>query len=183
MENLDKVKNVRRAAKGTLTRAINACKELISSNRPVNEVTEVFQGLKGAYKALEGKHDEFTMLLDDKDFDETEEWMQACSREYTTCSIMFNDYVNANVSKNEEHNVLEQSEVNNEEINEDGENNENQCQSEEPDTAEEELNISNVSESNKSSSPFSLKHEKPKLPKFDGDVRQYLSSSQIFSML
>ena len=173
MENLDKVKNVRRAAKGTLTRAINACKELISSNRPVNEVTEVFQGLKGAYKALEGKHDEFTMLLDDKDFDEAEEWMQACSREYTSCSIMFNDYVNANVSKNEEHNVLEQSEVNNEEMNEDGENNVNQGQSEEPDTAEEELNISNVSESNKSSSPFSLKHEKPKLPKFDGDVRQY----------
>ena len=32
---------------------------------------------------------------------------------------------------------------------------------------------SNVSESKKSTSPFSLKHEKPKLPKFDGDVRQY----------
>ncbi len=60
----------------------------------MNEVTKVFQYLKGAYKALEVKHDKFTMLLDDKDFDETEEWMQACSREYTSCSIMFNDYVN-----------------------------------------------------------------------------------------
>jgi hypothetical protein len=33
--------------------------------------------------------------------------------------------------------------------------------------------LSSVTKNVKLSSPFALKHEKPKLPKFDGDVRQY----------
>lgn len=39
--DVSKVKNVRRAAKGALTRAITNGKELIDAERPVIEVTEV----------------------------------------------------------------------------------------------------------------------------------------------
>ena len=153
---MDKAKNVRRAVKGTLTRAINACKELIGSGRPINEVAKVFQSLKSAYKALEDKHDEFTMLLEDKDFDEAEEWMRACSYEYTSCCVMFNDYANANVAKNEEDDVHE---VNSVKGNEDGENHQNPGSNEE---AESDVipveQPSNISGGEKVSSPFSLKH-------------------------
>ena len=45
----DKVKNVRRAAKSTLTRAFTACKELIDAQRPVVEVKEAFDVVKNAY--------------------------------------------------------------------------------------------------------------------------------------
>ena len=110
MEDVDKAINVRRAAKRTYTRSINGLKELMSQSRPVNEVTDVFQSLKNAYKALEVKHDEFTMLLDDKDFDEAEEWMQNCNSQYIHYSVLFNDYVNAN-TKNNEGNMMEQPKV------------------------------------------------------------------------
>lgn len=175
---MDKAKNVRRAAKGTLTRAINAIKELIDSNRPVNKVIELFQSFKSVYQALEAKHDEYTMLLDDKDFDKAEKWMQVCSREYASCSMMFNDYVKVSVAKNYENNVLEEDEVVDEENNENSEIEENENhghQSPEEESVEsmEKVGVSNTTESKTTSSPFFLKHEKPKLPKFDGDVRQY----------
>ena len=52
---MDKAKNVRRAAKGTLSRAINIGKELIDAERPVCEVMEAINGVKEAYKSLEVK--------------------------------------------------------------------------------------------------------------------------------
>ena len=74
---MDKAKNVRRAAKGTLSRAINVGKELIDAERPVCEVMEAINGVKEAYKSLEVKHEDFTMLLNDTEYNEAEEWMQA----------------------------------------------------------------------------------------------------------
>jgi predicted lipid-binding transport protein (Tim44 family) len=105
----DKVKNVRRAAKGTLTRAFSAYKELIDAQRPVVEVKEAFDVVKNAYNSLEVKHEEFTVLLDDTQYDEAEQWMQACNSEYMTFSMMYNDYLNANVTENEKDDVINQA--------------------------------------------------------------------------
>jgi hypothetical protein len=58
----DKVKNVRRAAKGTLARALTAFKELIGAQRPVVEVKEAFDVVKNEYNSLEVKHEEFTVV-------------------------------------------------------------------------------------------------------------------------
>ncbi|CAB3985756.1 Hypothetical predicted protein, partial [Paramuricea clavata] len=174
----DKVKNIRRAAKGTLTRAFIACKNLIDAPRPVVEVKEAFDVVKNAYNGLEVKHEEFTMVLDDAQYDEAEEWMQACNSEYMKFSMMYNDYLNANVAEKENDDVVNQAineDGNN--ANVDGENDENNSVNDDQESldmhepAEDEL--SSVTKNVKLSSPFAMKHEKPKLPKFDGDVRQY----------
>jgi hypothetical protein len=173
----DKVKNVRRAAKGTLTRAFTACKELIDAQRPVVEVKEAFDVVKNAYNSLEVKHEEFTVLLDDTQYDEAEQWMQACNSEYMKFSMMYNDYLNANVTENEKDDVVNQANEDENNANVDGENDENNGVNDDQESldmhepADDEL--SSVTKNVKLSSPFALKHEKPKLPKFDGDVRQY----------
>ena len=43
---MEKAKHVRRAAKGTLTRTLNAGNMLLEAKRPMQEVREVFEGLK-----------------------------------------------------------------------------------------------------------------------------------------
>ena len=58
----DKVKKVRRAAKGTLAMALAACKELIGAQPPVVEVKEAFDVVKNAHNSLEVKHEEFTVV-------------------------------------------------------------------------------------------------------------------------
>lgn len=76
--------------------------------------------------------------------------------------------VNTDVSKNEEDNALSQ------ESDVDGENNEIQSQnnsSEITDIPQDEA--TKVSDGSKSTTPFVLKHEKPKLPTFNGDACQY----------
>ena len=93
--------NVRPAAKGTLSRAINVGKELINAERPVCEVMEAVNGVKEAYKSLEVKHEDFTMLLNDTEYNEAKEWMQACNCEYMIFCMLSNENVNANVAKND----------------------------------------------------------------------------------
>jgi hypothetical protein len=41
------------------------------------------------------------VLLDDTQYDEAEQWMQACNSEYMKFSMMYNDFLNANVTENE----------------------------------------------------------------------------------
>ena len=92
-------------------------------------------------------------------------------------SMMYNDYLNANVTENEKDDVLNPANEDENNVNVDGENDENNVVNDDQESidmhepAEDEL--SSVTKNVKLSSPFALKHEKPKLPKFDGDVRQY----------
>ena len=189
---MDKAKNVRRAAKGTLSRAINVGKELIEAKRPVDEVMEAFNAVKEGYKSLKVTHEDFPMTLNDTEYNEAEEWMQACNREYMTFSMSSNDYdyVNANIAKNDDAVLINQNNGNtdgvNEEVNVDNENEENQ--SENDDSVSIDIphdDTASVVSRTKSTKLFSLKHEKPKLHKFDGDVRQYFifKSDFHFSML
>jgi hypothetical protein len=65
------------------------------------------------------------VLLDDSQYDEAEQWMQACNSEYMKFSMMYNDYLNANVTENEKHDVLNQANEDENNVNVDGENDEN----------------------------------------------------------
>ena len=176
---MDKAKNVQRAAKGTLSRAINVGKELIDAKRTVGEVMEAyFNAVKEAYKSLEVKHEAFTMSLNDTEYNEAEEWMQACNREYMTFSMFSNHYVNANIAKNDDTVSINQNNGKidgvNMEVDVDNENEENHSKNNDPgpiDIPHEDT--ASAVNSTKSTKLFSLKHEKPKLPKFDGVVRQY----------
>ena len=46
-EQLEKAKNIRRAAKGKLTRVIRTAKVLLGVERPVQEIEDAFKGNKG----------------------------------------------------------------------------------------------------------------------------------------
>ena len=68
------------------------------------------------------KHEEFTILLDDEEFEEAEKWMQDCTSEYVAFTMRYHDYnkkINGDKSKqNVSDSVVgESSEENNEDSN------------------------------------------------------------------
>ena len=175
----DKAKNVRRGAKAALTRTINTAKELIGASRSKDEVKQAFVEIKKAYENLLVKHEEFTVSLDDEVFEEAEHWLQTCTSEYIAFSMICHDYtkeINEVLSNNASNSIG----------NELSASNSNSNVTEESDEHIEESNVSNdqnelntvqspeiVQPSPSTFKPFTVKHEKAKLPMFTGDVRQY----------
>ena len=130
------------------------------------------------------KHEEFTILLDDEEFEEAEKWMQDCTSEYVAFTMRYHDYIkkiNGDKSKqNVSDSVVgESSEENNEDSNgSQGSNNliEQSTVSNEnnhPSTMQNPETIQHSPCTPSSAKPFTVKHEKAKLPVFTGDVRQY----------
>jgi hypothetical protein len=72
-----KAKNARRGAKAALTRAMNVTNELIEASGSKSEVKQAFEELRRADEGLGMKHEEFTMLLDDEEFEEAEKWCKS----------------------------------------------------------------------------------------------------------
>jgi len=170
----DKAKNVRRGAKGSLTRTMNATKVLIEARRSKGEVNEAFEEVKKAHKVLLTKHEEYAVLLDDEEFNDAEMWMQLCTSEYVACSIQCYDYVNEKDDDNETENVIEV--VNNESSapSDDG-NTSNAAEGnielpEQPTSNSNESNPTQAPEQTtstpSSAKPFAVKHEKAKHPIF-----------------
>ena len=81
---MEKAKNVRRVAKGILTRTLNAGKMLIQAKRPSQEIREALEELKAAYTDLVSKHEAFMMSLNDEEYAGAETWMDDCISEYMT---------------------------------------------------------------------------------------------------
>ena len=68
------------------------------AERPIQEALEE---TKDAYKALVAKHDDYTMFLNDEEYDDAEVWLNECSSEYTELCIAVNDYVNKEIKNNQ----------------------------------------------------------------------------------
>ena len=98
-ERLEKAKNVRRAARGKLTRVIRTAKALLGAERPVQEIEDVLKEIKDSYAALIVKHEEYAIFLNDEEYDEAETWLNECSSEYTQLSIVINDYIKLKTSQ------------------------------------------------------------------------------------
>jgi hypothetical protein len=60
-ERLEKAKNVRRAAKGKLTRIIRTANVLLGAGRPVQEIEDILKEIKDSYAALIVKHEEYAI--------------------------------------------------------------------------------------------------------------------------
>ena len=90
---MEKAKNVRRAAKGSLTRAMGTVDVLIEAQRPIEEVLDALKSLTTCFESLMDKHEQYTILLDDEEFEEAEAWMDDCNREYNGCNMKANDYI------------------------------------------------------------------------------------------
>ena len=164
MEN-EKAKNVRRAAKGNLTRMLNAGNQLLETKRQLQEVRDAFQKVKAAHTDLVAKHEAYTMFLNDEEYTEAETWMDDCTRNYIEFSMLVNDYTN---------DTDDPSPQIQDEENEDEENGvEVEVQNVISGEHENEGNAS-AKTAEASAKPVVLKHDKPKLPTFYGDVRKYL---------
>ena len=99
------------------------------------------------------------MYLNDEEYAEAETWMDDCISEYMTFLMLANDYTD-DASEHEEHEVTVNDENNEAYSLADVDGHENE------DNHSAELAVA-------SAKPFILKHEKPKLPSFHGDVRKY----------
>ena len=157
---MEKAKHVRRAAKGTLTRTLNAGNMLLEAKRPMQEVREAFEEVKAAHTDLVAKHEAYTMFLNDDDYTDAEAWMNECTRDFISFSMLVNDYTDDTTEQEED-----VSEEENEEENEGAQHL----------VGGKHVNEENTStkSAEASAKPIVLKHEKPKLPTFYGDVRKY----------
>ena len=66
---------------------------LISAKHPSAEVLKGLQEVKTAHHDLAKKHEEYTMYLNDEDYEEAEEWMANCTDQYTRFAIEVNNYI------------------------------------------------------------------------------------------
>ena len=112
------------------------------------------------------------MFLNNEEYTEAETWMDDCMRNYIEFSMLVNDYTH----DTDDPSPQLQDEENEDEKSE-GEENEDEVNEVEVQNAvsEEHENEGNKSAkmSEASAKPVVLKHEKPKLPTFYGDVRKY----------
>lgn len=125
---MEKARNVRRAAKGSLTRAIGSVNEFIEAGRPWEEIQQSLANVVKAFTSLEEIHEEYTLLLNDEEFLEAEKWMDACVREYNQINITSNDYIKYQKEKEHTKDNVEVNVINDDEndgLNEGGDDNVN----------------------------------------------------------
>ncbi|CAB4027977.1 Hypothetical predicted protein [Paramuricea clavata] len=155
-EQLEKAKNIRRAAKGKITRVIRTAKEI-----------------KDSYAALIVKYEEYAIFLNDEEIDEAETCLNECSNEYTQLSIVINDYIKLKTSqtKVKEEVSAASIEINNQPSTQPSSDNVFSSESQSTATGNTgEIDVPPITMPSKS---LYVKHEKPILPTFYGDVRKY----------
>ena len=74
------------------TRWGNALKSLIDSSRPGTEVQEAYKQFELAYYELQTKHDAYAETLEDSEFEESEQWMNECQSSFLELQILNKDY-------------------------------------------------------------------------------------------
>ena len=134
----------RRGAKAKMSRSGNEIKLLIEQQRPGTEVQESFSKYERAYKGVQDAHDSYSETIEDDDvFTEEEKWMEECQKTFISLKLITIDY---QAERKEDHETLE---------------------------AEEQQKKSKSDKVEPRESRCSFQMEKPKLPKFTGDVRDY----------
>ena len=159
---MKKAKNVRRAVKSAFVRALNAGQMLLDSIYPLPEFRDAFEELKAAYADLIAKHGEYTMFLEDEESPAAESWMEECTLKYVNFSMRVNDYCNK-PCEDKEKNAASVVDADETEVH----------RVQEAVVTENEDAQSNTAIQNASVKPLLMKHEKPKMPAFHGDVRKY----------
>ena len=177
-EAFEKAKNMRRPVKGSLTRNLNAVHTLINAKRPPREVLKTFDDAKNAHSDLMKKHEVFALFLSDDDYEAAEIWMEECAERYTRSVIEVNEYVES-VEREEEEKQQAPG------VESFGVINPNGAGSSSDNTNHSIVSVQDggngIHEENAPGSPMNvttikpsiMKHEKPKLPYFHGDVRKY----------
>ena len=201
-EEFSKAKIGRRTAKAALTRIGKTVEHEINHKRPQNEVRNSLLKLNNAFDSFVLKHEALTSLItDDDEFDKEEKWLAECQEYFLRIDLGVKTYiesVNVEISATE----LQQPEgmigMQDESTPEDVDSSTQNTGLETPEeittatngsvTDDTQSNVSNLqtgainnlekaninagATKNEQSCGFQI--EKPKLPKFSGDVREYV---------
>ena len=158
-DDIKALKLKRRGAKARLTRYSNAWQILIDEGRCKEEVLDSFAKVQQAYSDVQEAHENYTINLeDDQEFEQEEEWMEDCQKNFIKLKINMLDYAPSKeaakqtVTSEDQHDF--QAIYMDQDIAED--------------SPAEPSPLSSVRKE-----PSSFKIERPKLPKFTGDVREY----------
>eukprot|EP00057_Strongylocentrotus_purpuratus_P016422 XP_011670896.1 PREDICTED: uncharacterized protein LOC105441474 [Strongylocentrotus purpuratus] len=138
----------RRGTKAKFTRLGNVLDFLIEEKRPVEEVKEAFKQANQAYVDLQSKHEAYTEKIEnDEEFNKEELWLDECQNYFCKLQIREKDYISQMSSSQEPQQPTERDE-------------------------ESSQRTFVQAASNRPQAPrFNM--ERPKLPTFQGDIREY----------
>ncbi|CAB3987123.1 Hypothetical predicted protein, partial [Paramuricea clavata] len=190
---LSEAKLRRRTAKAALTRISKTLRIKLQNDRPPGEITEALQKVKQAYNDLVVKHEEYAQNIEnDEEFETEEKWLEESQDAYLQLECTTNDYI---INKNMQQTLggsVEQPEASSGNNGSEAQTNTEQSETvgETSATEQQAVNVNNqeeTSENNAQSSnnvqenvqqsattPCGFKMERPKMPRFAGDVRDYV---------
>ena len=189
LKELKGAKKKRRCVKSSVTRAGNGLDYLLQNNRPKPEVEESLANLEALYKKLIEKHEEYIELVDsDEELKAEEVWIDDFQQRFMQWRIKTKDYLMVKSQGQSVENAIENDatpEVTMEHneivvtVNDGGEQGDeaNPGSGQSPsqqDQGQETVSLNENNDSDLHVQPIrSFKMEKPKLPRFSGDVREY----------
>ena len=172
-------KNKRRNAKAAVTRLGKTLVQLIEGSRSVNEVRESLLKVQEADLIL--KHEEYTQHIDDDDeFETEEEWMEECRQNTLRLELGAKDYLRA-VDNQHETSTTTASEGAESSVGElspgvlNGVNVTGQADTGQAEVSGQANESSAADQANGNNAACGFRMEKPKMPKFSGDVREYIT--------
>ena len=189
---IKRAKIKRRNCKGMLTRQGNVVGHKVYGNRPVEDVKRELEKYELAFADLLTKHEELTMLIeDDEEFEHEEAWMRDCQEIYLGVSINAEDYLKecsvstAGISVTNQDEICSPNAANQKENSAISSSIHQEHAAKSQNSVIDLQSADNVtmqtSDTTKHNAPtdngnipqLAFRMEKPKMPKFSGDVREF----------
>ena len=185
-EALKEAKVTRRNGKAALTRAGKSLRHTIKSKRPGTEVRESLAKVQEAYEKLTQKHEELTKLTeDDEEFEKEEMWFEECQEMFMRVEVQAKEYIDETETV-KKISVSTKDDILNDVVetypgsasppqNNSGMLGMQSGGNQSINTSASNTSVVNNQENNQNTAGGScgFKMEKPKMPKFSGDVREY----------
>ena len=174
-------KLTRRNAKASLTRSGRALVHRITNQRSVDEVKETLAIVENVYNDLVQKHEKFTELIEeDKAFEVEEHWLEECQRHFLNLDSRATEYLQETLdekgSSKKDDNEQGRITVDDEATENENTNVEEFSSGSQVETPRNQNNEQAGQDSiaqGDTSEICAFKIEKPKMPRFNGDVRDY----------
>ncbi|CAB4017818.1 Hypothetical predicted protein [Paramuricea clavata] len=199
---MNEAKKARTIAKSSFTRSAKSIQRLIEQGRPEPEVVKAGGIFETAYERVLSKHEGFAILVEEKDY-EQEEWMEDVSKNMMLFVIMINDYKITMAPKNNIATDKVENPASSQDVDVDPNNTnipsgsgiDETAESVPPGEAEPTVtlelspdnqaaatNLPTYAAPSASLTSMKLRTERAPLPKFDGNVRNYLYFRRDFNL-
>ena len=163
-EAVKELKVKRRTAKARVTRISNALEKMLDAGRDMDEINESVSKLSLAYEDLEEKHEAYCeTVVDDEQFETEDAWIEDCHDAFIDIKMRINDFTKRQASETPQH--LPNNDDNSHAV---------PVGDSEPSTA---------ATATRDTTSCKVQVERPKLPKFSGDVRDFTTFRSDFRHL